>query len=136
MSDRTESRFPAAFEKRMRGILGEEYGPFEEAMFLPESVHGLLLNRGKEPENPETTLNLSQLPKIGYCEDGRIVSCEGWGAHPLHRAGAYYLQDPAAMGPVCSLEVRKGWKILDLCAYLAAGGFKLPAHLEHQHEHK
>ncbi len=27
-------------------------------------------------------------------------------------------------------------EILDLCAYLAAGGFKLPAHLEHQHRHQ
>jgi putative heme-binding domain-containing protein len=38
--------------------------------------------------------------------------------------------------PIGLVNVLTRQEILDLHAYLAAGGFKLPAHLEHQHEHK
>lgn len=42
------------------------------------------------------------------------------GAHPLHAAGAYYLQEPSAMAAVAALDVRPGQRVLDLCA--APGG--------------
>ncbi|MBQ3791803.1 MAG: SAM-dependent methyltransferase [Clostridia bacterium] len=100
----------------MKRLLGEEYEAFEKAMFLPESVHGLWVNRVKCAPDSEADAKLRQLPKVPYCENGRFVVGEGWGNHPLHRAGAYYLQDPSAMGPVCALDVSPGWKVLDLCA--------------------
>lgn len=42
------------------------------------------------------------------------------GAHLLHAAGAYYLQEPSAMAAVMALDIRKGQRVLDLCA--APGG--------------
>lgn len=42
------------------------------------------------------------------------------GKHPLHAAGAYYLQEPSAMAPVRALDVQPGLRVLDLCA--APGG--------------
>ena len=42
------------------------------------------------------------------------------GAHPLHAAGAYYLQEPSAMAAVAALDVQPGQHVLDLCA--APGG--------------
>ncbi len=42
------------------------------------------------------------------------------GAHPLHAAGAYYLQEPSAMAAAEALGVRPGQRVLDLCA--APGG--------------
>lgn len=42
------------------------------------------------------------------------------GAHPLHWAGAYYLQDASAMVAVAALDPQPGDKVLDLCA--APGG--------------
>ena len=43
------------------------------------------------------------------------------GKHPLHAAGAYYIQEPSAMLPVTMLDVNdSGQKVLDLCA--APGG--------------
>ena len=42
------------------------------------------------------------------------------GAHPLHWAGAYYIQEPSAMAPAMVLAPQPGEKVLDLCA--APGG--------------
>ena len=42
------------------------------------------------------------------------------GAHALHAAGAYYLQEPSAMAAVGALDVHPGQLVLDLCA--APGG--------------
>lgn len=42
------------------------------------------------------------------------------GAHPLHWAGAYYLQEPSAMAAAAALNPLPGEKVLDLCA--APGG--------------
>lgn len=45
---------------------------------------------------------------------------EGLGLHPLHHAGAYYLQEPSAMSAVTALAPEPGERVLDLCA--APGG--------------
>lgn len=42
------------------------------------------------------------------------------GAHPLHEAGAYYLQEPSAMSPAVALGAKPYERVLDLCA--APGG--------------
>lgn len=51
-----------------------------------------------------------------YLGDNRA----GLGKHPLHHAGAIYIQEPSAMSAVTALDVRPGDKVLDLCA--APGG--------------
>lgn len=38
------------------------------------------------------------------------------GTHPLHEAGAYYLQEPSAMAAVAALDIQKRQRVLDLCA--------------------
>lgn len=44
----------------------------------------------------------------------------GLGNHPLHHAGAFYIQEPSAASAVTMLNVEKWDKVLDLCA--APGG--------------
>ncbi|MGN1051721.1 MAG: RsmF rRNA methyltransferase first C-terminal domain-containing protein, partial [Acutalibacteraceae bacterium] len=38
------------------------------------------------------------------------------GKHPLHHAGAFYIQEPSATSAVTALSPNKGDKVLDLCA--------------------
>ncbi|MBQ7464601.1 MAG: RsmF rRNA methyltransferase first C-terminal domain-containing protein, partial [Lachnospiraceae bacterium] len=38
------------------------------------------------------------------------------GKHPLHEAGAYYIQEPSAMYPVSLLGPKENERVLDLCA--------------------
>ncbi|HHT08272.1 MAG TPA: hypothetical protein GX006_07210 [Clostridiales bacterium] len=42
------------------------------------------------------------------------------GAHPLHWAGAYYIQEPSAMAAAAALGAQPGERVLDVCA--APGG--------------
>lgn len=56
-----------------------------------------------------------------FCKEGfYIPSEEKLGNHPLHHAGAFYLQEPSAMSAVTALDPRPGDRVLDLCA--APGG--------------
>ena len=57
-----------------------------------------------------------------YLEGGEEVKP---GASPLHHAGAFYVQEPSAMFPMSSLEIKEDAKILDICA--SPGGKSIQA---------
>ncbi|MBQ3108531.1 MAG: RsmF rRNA methyltransferase first C-terminal domain-containing protein [Clostridia bacterium] len=65
---------------------------------------------------PYETEPLSLLPE-GFLLPGET---EGIGKHPLHLAGAFYLQEPSAMSALALLAPKPGMRVLDLCA--APGG--------------
>ena len=61
------------------------------------------------------------LARIPWAADGYYLAAESRiGAHPLHEAGACYIQEPSAMLPAAVLAPRPGERVLDLCA--APGG--------------
>ncbi len=130
---------PAAFEERMRRLLGEEeYGAFRNAM-EQERSRGLRLNPLKLPdEEKENTSHAEYLRKLlgqgeEEAEPERFEEIP-WarpygffypeelrpGKSPLHEAGLYYLQEPSAMSVAAFAGAKPGEKILDLCA--APGG--------------
>ncbi len=112
---------PAAFLDRMRALLGDEFAAFREALSAPDT-HAL---RAVEKKLPKERL-LSLLPfkptPLAFFDGGFLIPAgERPGAHPLHHAGAYYMQDPSAMATVSALPFTiGGWRVLDLCA--APGG--------------
>lgn len=56
-----------------------------------------------------------------FCKEGFYVgSEEKLGNHPLHHAGAFYVQEPSATSAVTVLDPKPGDFVLDLCA--APGG--------------
>ena len=57
-----------------------------------------------------------------FCSEGFYIPFEtqGLGNLPIHRAGAFYAQEPSAMSAVTVLSVERGDIVLDLCA--APGG--------------
>ena len=66
-------------------------------------------------------LSIFNLTPVPWCPTGFYYDPETRpGLHPLHAAGAYYLQEPSAMAPVELLDPRPGERVLDLCA--APGG--------------
>lgn len=115
---------PKDFEKRMQGMLGSAYPAFARG-YEKEALHALRVNALKTSVEEF----LGKAPFFGS-ENARRVPWEknGFyyneasqpGKHPLHDAGAYYIQEPSAMMPVPYLEAKPGEKILDLCA--APGG--------------
>ena len=63
-----------------------------------------------------------RLTPLPWTQDAAVLDARGDrpGLHPLHEAGAYYLQDPAATAPAAALDVRPGERVADLAA--APGG--------------
>ena len=117
----TEERaLPEAFLARMRAILGDNYAAFLAASDAPP-VRGLRVNPAVDA-GALAGLPLRAIPGIGgaYFLD----TDERVGRHPLHHAGAFYLQEPAAMLPVAAAEaeglIPRGARACDLCA--APGG--------------
>ncbi len=57
------------------------------------------------------------LTPIPYAEDGFYLETEEkLGNHPLHHAGAFYIQEPSAMMPIAAAPIAPGMRVLDLCA--------------------
>ncbi|MBQ7333232.1 MAG: methyltransferase domain-containing protein [Clostridia bacterium] len=111
---------PQKFTERMKSLLGEEYQEFLKAMEEP-AVRGLRVNLIKSTPDALLSRNTLTLSKIPYCdnaffEDGE----EKIGVTPEHHSGEIYVQDPGAIAPLSALEIKPGWRVLDLCA--APGG--------------
>ncbi len=106
---------PKEFEERMRGLLGDEYEAFSSSFDTPP-VRGLRVNTLKM--SVEAFLSVCDFPvsPIPFCPEGFYFECDGIGHHPLHHSGAVYVQEPAAMAVVECLEIKRGMRILDLCA--------------------
>lgn len=112
-------QLPFDFLAKMKNILDNEYQGFIESYKLP-CERGLRVNTLKS----DISL-LKQKLDIGnespFCNFNYYISDDcRLGNHPLHHAGAFYLQEPSAASAVTVLGVKKGEKILDLCA--APGG--------------
>ncbi len=107
---------PVEFRRRMESLTGDEMY-FNKLGEMP--FKGLRVNTLKAPHNLilQTFGNLKPVP---FCDDGFYINEEISGNHPLHHAGAFYLQEPSAMSAVSALGVRHGDSVLDLCA--APGG--------------
>ncbi len=98
-------------------LLAEDYSRFLSDCG-GEPYRGIRVNTLKCDEE----LILNTLPfvreRVPFCGDGFYIQSgtSGIGAEPLHRAGAYYVQEPSAMSAVTILDVQKGDTVLDLCA--------------------
>lgn len=110
---------PELFLKRMKEMLGEEYGEFLESLG-GQQYQALRLNSLKKQGQGEVRLPFHMTP-VPWAEYGYYYEKEDQpGKHPYHDAGLYYIQEPSAMAPVPLLGARPGERILDLCA--APGG--------------
>lgn len=111
---------PSAFVERMRALLGAEAGPFFASLLAAPAL-GLRLNRIKLAALPPELASW-QLQPVPWCPEGFVVAAAAVepGKHPLHAAGAFYLQDPSAMAAAHLLDPQPGECVLDLAA--APGG--------------
>ena len=110
---------PLEFRERMKSLLGNEYEDFIKS-YDEKPVRAFRVNTDKISLEDFEKLNIFSTEKIPYVENGFYFDYDGIGNHPYHHAGMIYIQEPAAMVPVESIEIEKDWKVLDLCA--APGG--------------
>lgn len=113
---------PEAYIARLRGQWGEEaFAAYIAAMEAPPA-RGLRVNTLKIGVEAFCALSPWQTAPSGIIPQGLLLTGEAArvGAHPLHRAGLFYMQEPSAMLPAALLAVRPGMRVLDACA--APGG--------------
>lgn len=111
---------PAEFLGEMQELMGTEFPRYLHAM-TDSPVRALRVN----PLKASSETVLTALPDCGEAipyETGAYLlpADTSAGRHPLHSAGAYYMQEPAAMLPVGCLTPVPGMRVLDMCA--APGG--------------
>ncbi len=100
-------------------MLGDEYDDFLMS-YDEKPVRAFRVNTDKISLEDFEKLNIFPTEKIPYVENGFYFDYDGIGNHPYHHAGMFYIQEPAAMVPVESIDINPDWKVLDLCA--APGG--------------
>lgn len=110
---------PDGFSERMKKLLGDDFSHYVKA--LDEStIRALRVNTDKISVEKFLEICDFEVEPVPYVENGFYFSCDKIGNHPFHHAGMIYVQEPAAMMPAESIDIRPDWKILDMCA--APGG--------------
>ena len=114
---------PVEFENRMKEMLKDDFEQFM-ASYDDKKKTGIRINTVKISKDDFLKAFSVKLSPVPWCDTGFVASGdEKYGRDALHDAGAFYMQEPSAMGPVAAIANivdLKGKKILDLCA--APGG--------------
>ena len=110
---------PSEFKERMKKILTVDYEDFLKS-FDEEPVKSIRVNTEKISVKDFIKISPFEIKKIPYTEDGFYVRSDNLGNHAYHHAGLFYVQDPAAMMPVNTINLEEDYVVLDLCA--APGG--------------
>ena len=125
---------PEQFKIRMKEYLGVSYEAFI-ASYETSEVKGIRLSSFFRGDGPFEMGNIplsvksaegqiesgANWQKVVWCDNGYFLNADDFnkirpGKHPLHEAGAYYIQEPSAMAPVAYMDIRPGDRVLDLCA--------------------
>ena len=109
------------FLERMQSLLGDEFDAFLQ-YYNGENFRGLRVNTLKCTAEALQGALPFELKPTPFCPDGFYLPADvsSLGNHPLHHAGAFYMQEPSATSAVEMLGVQPGDRVLDLCA--APGG--------------
>lgn len=110
---------PIEFEQRLKKFPNDTYNEYIAAFNKP-AFSGYRVNTLKA--DLEGVHNIIGGERTSFCNSGFYLDDNraGLGRHPLHHAGAIYIQEPSAMSAVTALNVHPGERVLDLCA--APGG--------------
>ena len=129
MSEEEKFSLPGGFATRMRSLLGEsEYAELEasydrdsEGSIKALRVNTLKLTPEKFRELSSKAFGISDLEPVPWESTGFYYpDSMRPGRHPYHAAGLYYIQEPSAMAAAALSGVKRGERVLDLCA--APGG--------------
>lgn len=110
---------PHRFEIQMKQELGEQWEDLLAA-YQEKAWRGYRLNTLKMAQMSESIPESFSDHPVEWCPNGRYLTEDSMSKHPLHFAGAYYIQEPSAMLPAAMLAAKPGDRVLDLCA--APGG--------------
>lgn len=104
-----------SFLNRMQTILGNGYDAFIKSLDEHEEK-AIFVNNNKISANKLLSVANFNLEKIEYEPNGYYIGKQKLGKHPLHHAGAFYVQDPNAMFTVNAFNFNGNERVLDMCA--------------------
>ena len=115
-------KLPEEFKNRMKALLQGEYDSFAAAFEEGEAVRALQVNNIKTSTDSFQKAADFPITPLSFSRNGFTFTEKKIGGHPLHHAGAFYVQDPGAQCSVAAIShlITPDMKILDLCA--APGG--------------
>lgn len=124
-------KLPERFLDNMRTLLKKEYSHYIECMEKPFQA-ALRVNTLKLSSEQFYGISPFALEKVSWTEKGFYfdASKDSPARHPYYYAGLYYIQEPSAMIPASILPVRRGDRVLDLCAAPGGKATELAAKLE------
>ena len=109
------------FKSRMKDILGDEYCDFIDAIENSPETRAVRVNTLKASPKAFSDAGVFDITPLPYATDGfSLLGGEGIGNTPEHHAGMIYVQDAGAMATVNALDIKAGWRVLDMCS--APGG--------------
>lgn len=105
------------FIKRMKEYLGDEFDLFIKS-YEEDNVRSFTVNNNFMSNEIFEKIFNRNIKKIPYISNGYYLLEKDvkLGFHPLHHAGAIYMQDPSAMSVVESIDFPSDLLALDLCA--------------------
>ena len=120
------------FLNRMKALLGDEYEAFLQ-YYQGENFRGLRVNTLKADADKLKAALPFSFAATPFCPDGYYIPADvvSPGNHPLHHAGAFYIQEPSATSAVEMLGVERGDRVLDLCAAPGGKSTQIGAKLQH-----
>lgn len=112
---------PKDFIERMKSYLGDEFDLFLKS-FDDENIRAFNVNNKYISSSDFRSIFNYEIKEIPYLDSSYyLLEKEAkMGFHPLHHAGAFYMQDPGAMMPINSVDIPSDALVLDLCS--APGG--------------
>lgn len=116
-----EIKLPENFLNKMKELCGSEFDEYLASLCKPY-YRGLRVNTLKtDAQTLQKQMGIDLKPSP-FCRDSFYIpfDTDRLGTHPLHHAGAFYIQEPSAGCAAEMLDAKPGDKVLDLCA--APGG--------------
>ena len=111
---------PDSFLTQMRDLCDSEYDDLI-ASFDEKPYSALRVNTTRMSCEDFEKKAPFAIEKIPYSSNGYYINdTDAWSKHPYYYAGIYYLQEPSAMLPACTIPIDEDDSVLDLCA--APGG--------------
>lgn len=107
------------FLNRMKQLLGDNFDAFLDSLNCP-ITKSIYVNENKISIDKLKSIINFPIEQIPYEKAGFYVDNVKFGRHPLHHAGAFYMQEPSAMFTINSIKFNGDEKVLDMCA--APGG--------------
>ncbi len=114
------TQLPKDFCDRMKHILGDKYDEFILS-YTKKPQRGVRINSNKISVKDFKKISPFGFENTNFADDCKyLIGEDKFGNHPYSHAGLFYMQEPSAMLPANCVDIKKNWKVLDLCA--APGG--------------